>query len=92
MKTLKRLNNSLLPVSTRALLLLAMAFAAAFLFLTSREGFAGSNNCVVCHKRTQTLTLPCNSLEYRRHIDHGDPMTACAATSVLKEEQAVNKK
>ena len=33
--------------------------------------------CMVCHKRSQTLILPCNSLEYRRHIDHGDPANAC---------------
>ncbi len=36
--------------------------------------------CTVCHKRTTTLTFACGSIDYRRHIDHGDPMMACAVT------------
>ncbi len=32
--------------------------------------------CTVCHKHT-TLTLPCNSLEYQRHLGHGDPLGPC---------------
>ncbi len=37
-----------------------------------------TNDCQVCHKRgQQTLMLPCNSLEFQRHIDHGDTMGAC---------------
>ncbi len=35
------------------------------------------NGCTVCHKHTTSLTLPCNSLEYRRHLDHGDTPGAC---------------
>ena len=31
----------------------------------------------VCHKRRTTLTFPCNTAEYRRHLDHGDPLGAC---------------
>jgi CSLREA domain-containing protein len=38
------------------------------------------NECTVCHKRTQTLVLPCNSFDYRRHLDHGDPPNACPPT------------
>jgi hypothetical protein len=38
---------------------------------------APSGDCTVCHKRTQTLMLPCNSMEYRRHLDHGDSVGAC---------------
>ena len=58
-------------------------FASAFLgiafwLVTSATGVAGPNLCTVCHKHTLTLVLACNSLEYRRHIDHGDPPNACA--------------
>ena len=35
------------------------------------------NECTVCHKRTATLTLPCNSLEYQRHLGHGDTAGPC---------------
>jgi N-acetylneuraminic acid mutarotase len=38
---------------------------------------APSGDCTVCHKHTQTLVLPCNSMEFRRHIDHGDSGGAC---------------
>src|SRR4029077_3400353 len=38
---------------------------------------APSGECTVCHKRTQTLVLPCNSMDYRRHLDHGDTIGAC---------------
>jgi hypothetical protein len=38
---------------------------------------APSGDCTVCHKRTQTLVLPCNSMEYRRHLDHGDIIGEC---------------
>ena len=34
------------------------------------------NECMVCHKHN-TLIVPCSSLEYRRHLDHGDPVGAC---------------
>ncbi len=35
------------------------------------------NECGVCHKGTQTLILPCSSLGYRRHLDHGDAIGPC---------------
>jgi hypothetical protein len=35
--------------------------------------------CQVCHKG-HTLVVPCNTLEYRRHLDHGDAPNACAGT------------
>jgi hypothetical protein len=38
---------------------------------------APSGECTVCHKRTQTLTLPCDSLDYQRHLDHGDTVGPC---------------
>jgi hypothetical protein len=38
------------------------------------------NLCQVCHKRTITLVVPCDSMEYRRHLDHGDPPQACVGS------------
>ena len=35
------------------------------------------DQCTVCHKHMTTLNLPCNSMEYRRHLDHGDTVGAC---------------
>ncbi len=61
----------------RLSIVLALALAAGFCAFSASVGRADDNQCVVCHKRMQTLTLACNSLEYRRHIDHGDPMMAC---------------
>ena len=40
---------------------------------------ASSGECTVCHKHSQTLVLPCNSMEYHRHLDHGDSIGACPA-------------
>ena len=33
--------------------------------------------CEICHKHSTTLTLPCNSMELQRHLDHGDTIGAC---------------
>lgn len=33
--------------------------------------------CTVCHKSSQTLTYPCDSPDYRRHLDHGDTQGPC---------------
>ena len=41
----------------------------------------GTNQCTVCHKHTATLTLPCNSLEYQRHLGHGDTEGPCPLQS-----------
>ena len=35
------------------------------------------NACTLCHKHSTTLSLPCNSTEYQRHLDHGDAIGAC---------------
>jgi hypothetical protein len=35
------------------------------------------DECTVCHKRSKTLVLPCSSMEYHRHLDHGDSVGAC---------------
>ncbi len=34
-------------------------------------------SCIICHKHTLTLSLECGSLEYQRHLDHGDTVGAC---------------
>ena len=39
------------------------------------------NECQVCHKGI-TLTLPCDGLEYHRHLDHGDPPHACQPSGI----------
>ena len=63
-------------------LLVLTTLAGAFWLATSPAGLAQGDGCSVCHKRTQTISFPCNSLEYRRHLDHGDPMGPCAVTPV----------
>ena len=40
-----------------------------------------TGDCTVCHKHITTITLPCNSLEYRRHVDHGDTEGPCPVHS-----------
>lgn len=54
--------------------------AGTFWFTSSPTSFA-DNACTVCHKNATTLNPPCNSLDYRRHKDHGDPDGACANTT-----------
>ena len=52
-----------------------------FWFSTSPSGLAGpTQTCTVCHKMSQTLSFPCDSFDYRRHLDHGDQMGACQVT------------
>jgi hypothetical protein len=59
---------------------LAAVLAGAFWAVTASSSLAapGPPLCTVCHKRTSTQQYPCNSLEYRRHVDHGDQTNACA--------------
>ena len=38
-----------------------------------------SGQLQLCHRRTTTLTFPCNLSAYRRHRDHGDTVGACPA-------------
>ena len=47
--------------------------------ITQLSGLAApaASGCTVCHKRSATLVLPCNGLEYRRHLDHGDTLGPC---------------
>ena len=65
------------PVNFAAFAMLAVAFW----FSTGSPGMAQDPSiCTYCHKRTTTQMLPCTSLEYRRHLDHGDTIGACAVT------------
>src|SRR5437762_2431850 len=58
-------------LGTPTLFFLAAILGVVFWSFVSSVGFAGSS-CMVCHKRTTTLTLLCSSLEYQRHLAHGD--------------------
>ena len=79
--------QALTNLRTTAVVTIACAIASGFWLLTGSSGLAGvsPNECQVCHKRTTTLTLACNSLDYQRHLDHGDPPRACAPTMTAVE-------
>ncbi len=81
MKKLDAIAARTRSLGTPAGLTLIAILAVAFWFSTglAQDG-DGVSTCTVCHKRTQTLSFPCNSLDYRRHLDHGDTMGACAVT------------
>ncbi|HEX8680492.1 MAG TPA: hypothetical protein VF683_11055 [Chthoniobacterales bacterium] len=79
MKKLISLGNRVRPVAASVAFMTAATLAVAFWFATSPSGMAQAQ-CQVCHKRTQTLSFPCASLDYRRHLDHGDRMGACDVT------------
>lgn len=69
-------------IKTSALFLAPLMLGTTFWLVTSATSIAGPNLCDVCHKNALTLTFACNSLEYRRHIDHGDRPFACGATQI----------
>jgi hypothetical protein len=79
MKKLVSLGNRVRPVAASVAFATAATLAVAFWFSTVPTGNAQAQ-CTVCHKRTTTLTFPCASLDYRRHLDHGDTMGACNMT------------
>lgn len=81
MKKLRAIATGTKFSATTRLSLVVIA-AVTFWFAASRIGVAQSpsDTCTVCHKRVQTLTLDCSSLDYRRHLDHGDPQRACNTT------------
>jgi hypothetical protein len=62
--------------------LITAVMSGVFWFVTATTSLGAT--CTVCHKNVQTLNLPCNSLEYRRHKDHGDPDGACSTTNGSK--------
>jgi len=79
MKKLVSLGTSAKPVAASLAFMGAATLAVAFWFSTTPSGIAQAQ-CTVCHKRTQTLQFPCASLDYRRHLDHGDRMGPCDIT------------
>ncbi len=51
-------------------------------YLSSAELYeTQSGMCSVCHKHTLTLSLACGSVEYQRHLDHGDTIGACQSAA-----------
>lgn len=57
-----------------------LAFAAGAAAIAIKVGPPRDNICIVCHKKTTTLTLGCNSLDYLSHKDHKDPDGPCSAS------------
>ena len=53
--------------------------AAGLPNLTSAELYTESatQTCTLCHRRMTTVTQLCDSLEYQRHLDHGDSFGPC---------------
>jgi hypothetical protein len=76
MKKLRDIINRSRSISTSVGIMLATALAVSFWFATAPKASAGTN-CTLCHKNTLTITVVCGSLDYRRHIDHGDTIGAC---------------
>ncbi len=90
MKKLRALQTILGKKSIQASGLAVLAAVLAGTFWTASAAFAGGPPmCTVCHKRTQTQQYPCNSLEYARHLDHGDPMGACATPTVSERSRKI---
>jgi hypothetical protein len=79
MKKLRDIKNRFSSISTLAGIVFATALATAFWFATAPKASAG--DCTLCHKNTTTITVVCGSLDYRRHIDHGDTIGACVTPS-----------
>ena len=93
MKTLSLLGRSAQAQLTKAPALFAItaALAAGLWLVTGGSSLATPNVCMVCHKNTTTLTFACNSLEYQRHLDHGDPANACAMSSTDQAQRAESR-
>lgn len=79
MKTLVSLRNRVRPIAASVAFMTAATLAVAVWFTSTPTGVAQAS-CEVCHKRTTTLSFPCASLDYRRHLDHGDTMGRCMIT------------
>jgi hypothetical protein len=70
------------PVRTPVALFLALASAVSLWFSAAPRAIAAPPMmCMVCHKHVVTLSVPCGSAAYHRHIDHGDAAGACGATT-----------
>jgi hypothetical protein len=96
-------NFSTAPIFGRAIrvsgiLLVAAGLAIGYGAATATSGFAQSREakkegtpviCTVCHKRRDTLQIPCGDLEYRRHVAHGDTQGACPTSPIAPTEPPV---
>lgn len=71
--------------------LIAAALAFVLCFTTVLAGAPPPPQCTVCHKRTQTQTYDCSSLDYQRHLDHGDPAMACPSSRSEEEPSRARK-
>jgi hypothetical protein len=80
MKKLRDIINRSKSISTSVGVMLATALAVTFWFATAPKASAG-DSCTLCHKNTATIVVECGSLEFRRHIDHGDTVGACVTPS-----------
>ncbi|MDQ6861968.1 MAG: hypothetical protein M3032_12540 [Verrucomicrobiota bacterium] len=67
-------------LSTPVLSGAAVVLGFAFWFVSLSTAAPGP--CVVCHKRSQTVTVPCNSIQYVGHKGHGDPDGACSSSTI----------
>jgi hypothetical protein len=79
MKKLRDIKNRFSSLSTATGIMLATALAIGFWFATAPKASAG-DSVQLCHKHTLTITVENGSLEYRRHIDHGDTIGPCVPT------------
>ncbi|MDQ6860937.1 MAG: hypothetical protein M3032_07265 [Verrucomicrobiota bacterium] len=70
-------------LSASALFSAAVLLAATFWFASSSTATPGL--CQVCHKRTQTFTFQCNSVQYAGHKGHGDPDGPCQPTPIADD-------
>ena len=61
------------------LVVMAAGLGSAFFFVTANTGVAqgAPQQCEVCHKGQETLSLPCDGEEHKRHLAHGDAPNAC---------------
>ena len=58
-------------------------------FLSSAELYDPElETCVVCHRRMFTVSLACDSLEYQRHLDHGDTLGPCQGAGLEENSPA----
>jgi hypothetical protein len=81
MKKIVSLSYQSTSVAASLCLMVAATLAVTF-WLAAGPSTQAQAPCTVCHKRTSELTFTCNSLDYRRHLDHGDTMGKCNITPV----------
>jgi hypothetical protein len=75
-------SNGVSGFPTVVWILITAMLAGVFWLVTTTSSMGAT--CTVCHKNVQTLSFPCNSLDYKRHKDHGDPDGACSGTTGSK--------